>query len=97
MTRVRNMILNYIALAVVLLSCIILRMYTNFHYLQVVQGASLFLILASGLTMVINNFVYLKQVKKNYISVIFICLGSISIIYSVLILYLVFSLRNIGF
>lgn len=97
MTKKQNIILNYAAVLVVLFSYLILKIYTDFHYIQVVQKISMFLILISGLVMVANNFIYLKKYNKKYVAVALMALGLILAFYSGFALYLIFALQNTGF
>jgi hypothetical protein len=97
MTKIQNLVLNYIALVVAIVSYIILKIYSSFYYLQIVQKLFLMLIFLSGLILIINNFFNLKKSNKKIITVLFVCLGIVLVIYSGLALYLIFALQNTGF
>ncbi len=97
MTKKQNIILNYIVLIVILFSYAILKIYTDFRYLQTIQKVFVFAIFLSSLVLMANNFIYFKQVSKKISPLLLLCIGLILAIYSGVALYLILALQNISF
>lgn len=97
MTKMQKIILDYVAIFVALLSYIVLKTYTDFHYLQIVQKFFISFIFISGLVIVINNLVNLKQARKKYIGILLLCFGALLVVYSGFVLYLILAFQNASF
>ena len=97
MTKTQNITLNCIAVVLTLISYLVLKIYTDFHYLQLIQKTFLSIMFFSGLVIIVNNITYLKKTSKKYIIILLICLGIILSVYTGFTLYLILALQNTGF
>ena len=97
MTRKLNILINYVVIIIIFFSYIIIRNYDDFRYVQLVQKSFLSILFLCGLTLVYSNYLYIKQVSKKIVPIIFLSVGLGVSVYSGILLYLVMALQNMGF
>lgn len=97
LSKMQNVVWNWIATIVAISSYVFLKTYNNFPNVQFVQKLFLAILFFCGLILIVNNILYFKKTNKKYFAVLFLLLGIILTVYFGFILYLMLALQNTSF